>query len=92
MNNFKEVGFFVTNHFMVYDEIKCSYDIYVFEKKESIKDLKMLVKKIKKENPKNWDLEMIEKEIRKQYKVKEVIYIDDLEENFIEVNKVGVDI
>lgn len=81
----------MSKYFMIYDEIDCYYDIYIFEKSINILELKELITKIKKENIGTWNLEMIEKEIRKRYKVKEVALVDGVLDNMLEMNKVGVE-
>lgn len=80
----------MSKYFMIYDEMDCYYDIYIFEESVNIAELKALVTKIKKENIGTWTLEMIEEEIRKRYKVKEVALIDGILDNMVEMNKVGV--
>ena len=80
----------MSKYFMIYDEMDCYYDIYIFEESVNITELKTLVTKIKKENIGTWTLEMIEKEIRKRYKVKEIALIDGVLDNMVEMNKVGV--
>ena len=78
------------NHFMIYDDMENYFDIYIFNEAVNIKELKELVTKIKKENVGTWTLEMIEQEIRKRYNVKEVIFIDDIVDNYIKISEVGV--
>ena len=78
------------NHFMIYDDMENYFDIYIFNEAVNIKELKELVIKIKKENVGTWTLEMIEQEIRKRYNVKEVIFIDDIIDNYIKISEVGV--
>ena len=78
------------NHFMIYDDMENYFDIYIFNEAVNIKELKELVIKIKKENIGTWTLEMIEQEIRKRYNVKEVIFIDDIIDNYIKISEVGV--
>ena len=78
------------NHFMIYDDMENYFDIYIFNEAVNIKELKELVIKIKKENVGTWTLEMIEQEIRKRYNVKEVIFIDDIVDNYIKISEVGV--
>ena len=80
----------MSKYFMIYDEMDCYYDIYIFEESVNIAELKALVTKIKKENIGTWTLEMIEQEIRKRYNVKEVIFIDDIIDNYIKISEVGV--
>ena len=80
----------MSNHFMIYDDMENYFDIYIFNEAVNIKELKELVTKIKKENVGTWTLEMIEQEIRKRYNVKEVIFIDDIIDNYIKINEVGV--
>lgn len=80
----------MSSHFMIYDDIENYFDIYIFNEAVNIKELKELVVKIKKENVGTWTLEMIEQEIRKRYNVKEVIFIDDIIDNYIKINEVGV--
>ena len=80
----------MSKYFMIYDEMDCYYDIYIFKESVNITELKALVTKIKKENIGTWTLEMIEEEIRKRYKVKEVALIDGVLDNMVEMNKVGV--
>ena len=80
----------MSKYFMIYDEMDCYYDIYIFEESVNIAELKALVTKIKKENIGTWTLEMIEQEIRKRYNVKEVIFIDDIVDNYIKISEVGV--
>ena len=80
----------MSNHFMIYDDMENYFDIYIFNEAVNIKELKELVIKIKKENIGTWTLEMIEQEIRKRYNVKEVIFIDDIVDNYIKINEVGV--
>ena len=80
----------MSNHFMIYDDMENYFDIYIFNEAVNIKELKELVIKIKKENIGTWTLEMIEQEIRKRYNVKEVIFIDDIIDNYIKINEVGV--
>lgn len=78
------------NHFMIYDDMENYFDIYIFNEAVNIKELKELIIKIKKENIGTWTLEMIEQEIRKRYNVKEVIFIDDIIDNYIKISEVGV--
>ena len=80
----------MSSHFMIYDDMENYFDIYIFNEAVNIKELKELVIKIKKENVGTWTLEMIEQEIRKRYNVKEVICIDDIIDNYIKINEVGV--
>ena len=80
----------MSSHFMIYDDMENYFDIYIFNKAVNIKELKELIIKIKKENVGTWTLEMIEQEIRKRYNVKEVIFIDDIIDNYIKINEVGV--
>ena len=80
----------MSNHFMIYDDMENYFDIYIFNEEVNIKELKELVIKIKKENIGTWTLEMIEQEIRKRYNVKEVIFIDDIVDNYIKISEVGV--
>ena len=80
----------MSNHFMIYDDMENYFDIYIFNEAVNIKELKELIIKIKKENVGTWTLEMIEQEIRKRYNVKEVIFIDDIIDNYIKINEVGV--
>ena len=80
----------MSNHFMIYDDMENYFDIYIFNEAVNIKELKKLVIKIKKENIGTWTLEMIEQEIRKRYNVKEVIFIDDIIDNYIKISEVGV--
>ena len=80
----------MSNHFMIYDDMENYFDIYIFNEEVNIKELKELVIKIKKENIGTWTLEMIEQEIRKRYNVKEVIFIDDIIDNYIKISEVGV--
>lgn len=80
----------MSSHFMIYDDMENYFDIYIFNEAVNIKELKELVVKIKKENVGTWTLEMIEQEIRKRYNVKEVIFIDDIIDNYIKINEVGV--
>lgn len=80
----------MSNHFMIYDDMENYFDIYIFNEAVNIKELKELVIKIKKENIGTWTLEMIEQEIRKRYNVKEVIFIDDIIDNYIKISEVGV--
>ena len=80
----------MSSHFMIYDDMENYFDIYIFNESVNIKELKELVVKIKKENVGTWTLEMIEQEIRKRYNVKEVIFIDDIIDNYIKINEVGV--
>lgn len=80
----------MSSHFMIYDDMENYFDIYIFNEAVNIKELKELVIKIKKENIGTWTLEMIEQEIRKKYNVKEVIFIDDIIDNYIKINEVGV--
>lgn len=80
----------MSNHFMIYDDMENYFDIYIFNEAVNIKELKELVTKIKKENVGTWTLEMIEQEIRKRYNVKEVIFIDDIIDNYIKISEVGV--
>lgn len=80
----------MSSHFMIYDDMENYFDIYIFNEAVNIKELKELVIKIKKENIGTWTLEMIEQEIRKRYNVKEVIFIDDIIDNYIKINEVGV--
>ena len=80
----------MSSHFMIYDDMENYFDIYIFNEAVNIKELKELVIKIKKENIGTWTLEMIEQEIRKRYNVKEVIFIDDIVDNYIKINEVGV--
>ena len=80
----------MSNHFMIYDDMENYFDIYIFNEAVNIKELKELVIKIKKENIGTWTLEMIEQEIRKRYNVKEVIFIDDIVDNYIKISEVGV--
>ena len=80
----------MSNHFMIYDDMENYFDIYIFNEAVNIKELKELVIKIKKENVGTWTLEMIEQEIRKRYNVKEVIFIDDIVDNYIKISEVGV--
>ena len=77
-------------HFIIYDDIENYFDIYIFNEAVNIKELKELIIKIKKENVGTWTLEMIEQEIRKRYNVKEVIFIDDIVDNYIKISEVGV--
>ena len=80
----------MSSHFMIYDDMENYFDIYIFNEEVNIKELKELVIKIKKENVGTWTLEMIEQEIRKRYNVKEVIFIDDIIDNYIKISEVGV--
>lgn len=80
----------MSSHFMIYDDMENYFDIYIFNEAVNIKEIKELVTKIKKENVGTWTLEMIEQEIRKRYNVKEVIFIDDIIDNYIKINEVGV--
>lgn len=80
----------MSSHFMIYDDMENYFDIYIFNEEVNIKELKELVIKIKKENIGTWTLEMIEQEIRKRYNVKEVIFIDDIVDNYIKISEVGV--
>ena len=80
----------MSSHFMIYDDMENYFDIYIFNAAVNIKELKELVIKIKKENIGTWTLEMIEQEIRKRYNVKEVIFIDDIIDNYIKISEVGV--
>ena len=80
----------MSSHFMIYDDMENYFDIYIFNEEVNIKELKELVIKIKKENVGTWTLEMIEQEIRKRYNVKEVIFIDDIVDNYIKISEVGV--
>lgn len=80
----------MSNHFMIYDDMENYFDIYIFNEAVNIKELKELIIKIKKENVGTWTLEMIEQEIRKRYNVKEVIFIDDIIDNYIKISEVGV--
>ena len=80
----------MSSHFMIYDDMENYFDIYIFNEEVNIKELKELVIKIKKENIGTWTLEMIEQEIRKRYNVKEVIFIDDIIDNYIKISEVGV--
>lgn len=80
----------MSSHFMIYDDMENYFDIYIFNEEVNIKELKKLVIKIKKENIGTWTLEMIEQEIRKRYNVKEVIFIDDIVDNYIKISEVGV--
>lgn len=80
----------MSSHFMIYDDMENYFDIYIFNEAVNIKELKELVIKIKKENIETWTLEMIEQEIRKRYNVKEVIFIDDIVDNYIKISEVGV--
>lgn len=80
----------MSNHFMIYDDMENYFDIYIFNEAVNIKELKELIIKIKKENIGTWTLEMIEQEIRKKYNVKEVIFIDDIVDNYIKISEVGV--
>lgn len=80
----------MSSHFMIYDDMENYFDIYIFDEAVNIKELKELIIKIKKENIGTWTLEMIEQEIRKRYNVKEVIFIDDIVDNYIKINEVGV--
>ena len=80
----------MSSHFMIYDDMENYFDIYIFNEEVNIKELKELVIKIKKENIGTWNLEMIEQEIRKRYNVKEVIFIDDIVDNYIKISEVGV--
>ena len=80
----------MSSHFMIYDDMENYFDIYIFNEEVNIKELKELVIKIKKENIGTWTLEMIEQEIRKKYNVKEVIFIDDIVDNYIKISEVGV--
>ena len=80
----------MSNHFMIYDDMENYFDIYIFNEAVNIKELKELIIKIKKENIGTWTLEMIEQEIRKRYNVKEVIFIDDIVDNYIKISEVGV--
>ena len=80
----------MSSHFMIYDDMENYFDIYIFNYTVNIKELKELVTKIKKENVGTWTLEMIEQEIRKRYNVKEVIFIDDIVDNYIKISEVGV--
>lgn len=80
----------MSSHFMIYDDMENYFDIYIFNEAVNIKELKELIIKIKKENVGTWTLEMIEQEIRKRYNVKEVIFIDDIIDNYIKINEVGV--
>ena len=80
----------MSSHFMIYDDMENYFDIYIFNEEVNIKELKELVIKIKKENIGTWTLEMIEQEIRKRYNVKEVIFIDDIADNYIKISEVGV--
>lgn len=80
----------MSSHFMIYDDMENYFDIYIFNEAVNIKELKGLVIKIKKENIGTWTLEMIEQEIRKRYNVKEVIFIDDIVDNYIKISEVGV--
>lgn len=80
----------MSNHFMIYDDMENYFDIYIFNEAVNIKEIKELVTKIKKENVGTWTLEMIEQEIRKRYNVKEVIFIDDIIDNYIKISEVGV--
>ena len=80
----------MSSHFMIYDDMENYFDIYIFNEEVNIKELKELVVKIKKENIGTWTLEMIEQEIRKKYNVKEVIFIDDIVDNYIKISEVGV--
>ena len=80
----------MSSHFMIYDDMENYFDIYIFNEEVNIKELKELVIKIKKENIGTWTLEMIEQEIRKRYNVKEVIFIDDIVDNYIKISDVGV--
>ena len=79
----------MSSHFMIYDDMENYFDIYIFNEAVNIKELKELVIKIKKENIGTWTLEMIEQEIRKRYNVKEVIFIDDIVDNYIKISEVG---
>lgn len=80
----------MSSHFMIYDDMENYFDIYIFNEAVNIKELKELIIKIKKENIGTWTLEMIEQEIRKRYNVKEVIFIDDIVDNYIKISEVGV--
>ena len=80
----------MSNHFMIYDDVENYFDIYIFNEAVNIKEIKELIIKIKKENIGTWTLEMIEQEIRKRYNVKEVIFIDDIVDNYIKISEVGV--
>lgn len=80
----------MSSHFMIYDDMENYFDIYIFNEEVNIKELKELVIKIKKENIGTWTLEMIEQEIRKRYNIKEVIFIDDIVDNYIKISEVGV--
>ena len=80
----------MSNHFMIYDDMENYFDIYIFNEEVNIKELKELIIKIKKENIGTWTLEMIEQKIRKRYNVKEVIFIDDIVDNYIKISEVGV--
>lgn len=80
----------MSSHFMIYDDMENYFDIYIFNEEVNIKELKELVIKIKKENIGTWTLEMIEQEIRKRYNVKEVIFIDDIVDNYVKISEVGV--
>ena len=80
----------MSSHFMIYDDMENYFDIYIFNEVVNIKELKELIIKIKKENIGTWTLEMIESEIRKRYNVKEVIFIDDVVDNYIKISEVGV--
>ena len=80
----------MSSHFMIYDDMENYFDIYIFNEEVNIKELKELIIKIKKENVGTWTLEMIEQEIRKRYNVKEVIFIDDIVDNYIKISEVGV--
>lgn len=77
----------MSSHFMIYDDMENYFDIYIFNEVVNIKELKELIIKIKKENIGTWTLEMIEQEIRKRYNVKEVIFIDDIVDNYIKISE-----
>lgn len=60
--------------------LKCEncYDIYIFNKSYKYEDIENFISKHKIENFGNWNLETIEKDIRNNFEVKEIISCDIL--------------
>ena len=70
-----------TYKYLIYDEQEGYFDIYIFSTPVEITELKNLIKEHKESLSggacAEWNLETIEKEIRKRYKVKDVILFED---------------
>jgi hypothetical protein len=66
------------------------YDLYIFKNKVKMADIETVIRKVKKDNMYEWTMEDIQKAMKEEFAVKEVIYCDDIIGNVIDIDEIVI--